>query len=184
MTLFCVGLARVFRFVATAVKSTKFFNSARFLRLARSTKFVKNLAHTGDVGEALRPVISDRIVETSLAITAVYILADVGWEAYKLHKRGYQSDSDEVTAIAQCVVQRTTFQVLASVVIPAAIINTSMKVSTQFFHRVGRFQRWGPSVVGLAIIPLLPLVVDKPVENGVDWLFARFSPWSQPAGRK
>jgi len=30
---------------------------------------------------------------------------------------------------------------------------------------------WGPIGLGLAVVPFLPTLFDKPVENGVEWIF-------------
>ena len=50
------------------------------------------LAFTSDFGEALRPVVSARIVTGTYAVSIGYCCADVGWEAYKLQQRGYISE--------------------------------------------------------------------------------------------
>jgi hypothetical protein len=62
------------------------------------------LAFTSDLGEALRPVVSVRLVNASYAVALGYCVADVGWEAYNLRKRGYLTENDEPMTIMQCIV--------------------------------------------------------------------------------
>ena len=38
--------------------------------------------------------------------------------------------------------------------------------------------RWGPSVAGLSVIPLLPMYLDEVVEHGVEWAFSHYGPWA------
>lgn len=131
--------------------------SAGFARLFRY------LAFTSDFGEALRPVVSKTIVNSSYAVAIGYCFADVGWEAYKLKQRGYVTEKNEPMTMTQCIVERSAFQAVASMIVPTVIIHTSVDMAKKVTAKIGRFQRWGPSVVGLAIIPLLPLYLDHPV---------------------
>ena len=41
---------------------------------------------------------------------------------------------------------------------------------------VGRFQRWGPTIAGLSLLPLLPYMFDHPAEHLIDKGFANFWP--------
>jgi fission process protein 1 len=141
------------------------------------------LAFTSDFGEALRPVLSARIVTGTYAIAIGYCFADVGWEAYKLKERNYMTAAHEhhpprPMSMTQLVVERSVFQAVASVAVPFAIIHTAVGTSKKFFDRMGRFTKWGPSVVGLAVIPLLPMYFDEPIEHGLELSFAKWGPWS------
>ena len=44
--------------------------------------------------------------------------------------------------------------------------------------------RWGPSVAGLSVIPLLPMYLDEVVENGVEWCFKHYGPWASGSQTK
>jgi fission process protein 1 len=79
------------------------------------------------------------------------------------------------------VVERSTFQLVASLVIPAVVIHSSVDFAKHFTKRIGRFQKWGPSIFGLAIIPLLPVFLDEPAEQAIEWGFKRFGPWATSA---
>ena len=126
-------------------------------------RLFRYLAFTSDFGEALRPVVSRTIVNSSYAVAIGYCFADVGWDAYKLRRRGYVTEKNEPMSMTQCVVERATFQAVASMIIPTAVIHTSVDVARKVATKYGRYQKWGPSLVGLSIIPLLPLYLDHPV---------------------
>lgn len=128
--------------------------------LARMFRY---LAFTSDFGEALRPVVSKTLVNSSYAVAIGYCFADVGWDAYKLRRRGYLTEKNEPMSMTQCVVERATFQAVASMIIPTLVIHTSVDIARKVTTRLGRYQKWGPSLVGLSIIPLLPMYLDHPV---------------------
>jgi mitochondrial fission process protein 1 len=141
------------------------------------------LAFTSDFGEALRPVVSARLVSGSYAVAFGYCFVDVGYEAYKHVKRGYVTEKLEPQPLTQVVVERAAFQALASLALPAFLIHSTVSVAKKVCARIGRFQRWGPSIAGLAFIPLLPLYLDEPVEHAIEWSFHRYGPWSHGADK-
>jgi len=61
-------------------------------------------------------------------------------------------------------------QSLASIGLPMVLIHTVVHQAANVFHKWGKYQRWGPSICGLALIPLLPLI-DEPVEELIDHAF-------------
>jgi hypothetical protein len=75
------------------------------------TRAFRYLAFTSDFGEALRPVISARLVNASYAVAGGYCVADVAWEAYKLKQRNYRTESGQPMSMPQLVVERSSFQV-------------------------------------------------------------------------
>ena len=56
-----------------------------------------------------------------------------------------------------------------AVALPAVTIHTTVRLAQPVFRRLGRFTRFGPSVAGLAVVPLLPLLWDRPVELALHW---------------
>jgi hypothetical protein len=42
--------------------------------------------------------------------------------------------------------------------LPAATIHSVVHVLQMFTRRIGRFQRWGPTMGGLAVVPFLPFM--------------------------
>jgi fission process protein 1 len=81
--------------------------------------------------------------------------------------------------MSQCIVERSVFQAIASMAVPTLIIHTSVSAAKNIFRKMNRFQRWGPSLVGLSIIPLLPMYLDHPVEEGLEYVFERYGPWAK-----
>ena len=154
------------RYLAYAQRITRVF--------ATSSRY---LAFSSDVGEAFRPVVPPKVVTFSYALTWGYVFGDIGYStfnAYKLHP-------DNLAFVKDRASRATTFQLLGSVALPFMVIHTAVKQSTKVFDKYTpnlRFCRaWGPSAVGLALIPLLPSLVDHPVEKAVDYLFDKYNPF-------
>ena len=139
------------------------------------------LAFSSDVGEAFRPVVSPRMVTFSYALTWGYVFSDVAYNAYmarKLHPGNVAFLQDRTARAA-------SFQLIGSVALPFIIIHSGVKYSSKIFDQVAPkirlLRAWGPSAVGLAIIPLLPTFVDHPVEQAVDYAFKRWNPFNLDA---
>ena len=124
----------------------------------------------------MRPV----VVNASYGVAIGYCFADVGWEAYKLHKRGYINEhTKKPLSMSQLIVERSTFQAIASVIVPFLVIHTTVDTVKKVTKKYGRFQKWGPTIAGLSIIPFLPLCLDEPVERALEYSFERFGPWAE-----
>ncbi len=69
--------------------------------------------------------------------------------------------------------QRAIFQSVASMGLPAFTIHSVVRYSGQAVKNVKNdmIRRWGPIGLGLAVVPFLPTLFDKPVENAVEWAF-------------
>ena len=69
--------------------------------------------------------------------------------------------------------QRAIFQSLASMGLPAFTIHSVVRYSGRALKDTKNkvIRTWGPIGLGLAIVPLLPTMFDKPVENAVEWVF-------------
>jgi fission process protein 1 len=162
---------------------------------------LRYLAFASDFGEALRPVVAARIVNGSYAVAIGYCLADVAWEGYKHQRRGNITEKGHSATLTQILVERATFQAVASMALPTVIIHSSVDFAKHYCKRIGRFQKWGPSIVGLSIIPLLPMYLDEPVEHALgkiyfdciichnpfrllEWAFENYGPWASPKPHK
>ena len=167
-----------FKTIQKTFKTTD--SSARYAAYsARAARLFRYLAFSSDFGEALRPVISPTVVKASYGVAGAYCVADVAWEAHKCKERGYKSEHGLPMTMTQCIVERSTFQALASVAIPFMLIHTSVDMTTKICKRIGKFQKWGPSIVGLLAIPILPMYLDEPVEKAVETFFHKYGPWSK-----
>lgn len=71
------------------------------------------------------------------------------------------------------MLQRGIFQSLASMGLPAFTIHSVVRYSGRALKDVKNktIRTWGPIGLGLAIVPFLPTLFDKPVENAVEWTF-------------
>ncbi|RCH92820.1 hypothetical protein CU097_010416 [Rhizopus azygosporus] len=126
------------------------------------------LAYTSDVGEAFRPIAHPAIVTAAYGISWAYLGLDVGYEGYKAHHAG-----EDNAAIATTVVKRGVFQSLASMAFPMLTIHSVVKYSAYGFKNVKspKIKAWGPTVLGLGVIPFLPFIFDEPIEHIVDKVF-------------
>ena len=148
-------------------------------RIARvmgtSTRY---LAFSSDVGEAFRPVVAPKLVTFSYALTWGYVFGDIGYStynAYKLHPGNHEFIKDRAS-------RATCFQLIGSVGLPFVIIHTGVKQSSRLIDKIAPnlklVRAWGPTAIGLAIIPFLPAFVDHPVEQAVDYVFDKYNPFN------
>jgi fission process protein 1 len=144
--------------------------------LARFRTLVRYLAYTSDVGEAFRPIAHPRVVTAAYGISWTYVVYDVSKEGYEVS----QKTSDKML-VTRAVAERAIFQSVASMLLPAITIHTTVDVFKHVFKRAGRFQKWGPTVAGLAVLPFLPYMFDYPVEHGLNWAFNKFWPVPESA---
>lgn len=146
------------------------FLVARFTKTASAG--VRYLAFTSDVGEAFRPVVPVALVNLTYAIAIGYCIVDVAYV-------GYQESKKKEPQVTRTVAERTAFQALASVILPFLIIHTQVHIFHKLLHaRGGALAKFGPTVAGLALIPLLPKICDEPVEHAVASAFD--SAWPVP----
>ncbi|KAI9474885.1 mitochondrial 18 KDa protein-domain-containing protein [Zychaea mexicana] len=127
------------------------------------------LAYTSDVGEAFRPIVSPLVVKAAYGISWAYLGLDVSYEGYK----AVQAGKDNAT-VATMVVKRGVFQSLASMAFPMLTIHSLVKYSAKtIFANVknAKVKGWGPTFMGLGILPFLPYMFDHPVETAVDKIF-------------
>ncbi|KIY00617.1 uncharacterized protein Z520_03280 [Fonsecaea multimorphosa CBS 102226] len=122
-----------------------------------------------------------------------------GWKAYKRNQRllhpqgGEESDGKpkepmgkvdamsaqqpvHIPAIEDyraVMAQRAVFQSLASMGLPAFTIHSVVKYSGKALKSASNqtIRTWGPIGLGLAVVPALPYLFDKPVEEAVEWTF-------------
>ncbi|KAI4211779.1 MAG: hypothetical protein LQ351_005419 [Letrouitia transgressa] len=69
--------------------------------------------------------------------------------------------------------QRAVFQSIASMGLPAFTIHSIVRYSGKALKNAKnpKIRTWGPIGLGLAAVPFLPFVFDKPVEEAVEWSF-------------
>jgi len=135
------------------------------------------IAYTSDVGEAFRPVVSPHLVTAAYGISWIYLIGDVSYESYKAHKLGPSpleaANFSESTRVGMVAVKRGVFQSIASMALPAFTIHSVVKQATKGFANVKspKVKAWGPTLTGLAVVPVLPYLFDHPVERVTDAAF-------------
>jgi len=134
------------------------------------------VAYSSDVGESVRPVVPPSVVRFCYGITWAYVAVDVGFNGFE-----EQSKGSPPTKVARTVVHTTAFQVIASVLVPSLIIHQAVHMAQQGCQRLppGNVAKWLPSLVGLALIPLMPYI-DHPVEHVIDVGFEKAWPKEGP----
>jgi fission process protein 1 len=180
--------------IDSPIRYTAYANRLRTILLA-SHRYV---AYTSDVGESFRPVAHPKLVTFCYGISWAYLLGDVGYETWKayLHQEGkYKPGLKpwQPTPLANPVaamvyddydwkvvgLKRAVFQSIASMGLPAFTIHSTVRYSSLLFKNSSNkmLKSYGPVSLGLGIVPFLPYIFDKPVEEGVDWIFAQvFNP--------
>ncbi|KAI0347472.1 hypothetical protein BDW22DRAFT_1351917 [Trametopsis cervina] len=135
------------------------------------------IAYTSDVGEAFRPVVPPALVSAAYGISWLYLGGDVGYESYKAYRRGptplEAANFSEPTRVGMVAVKRAVFQSVASMALPAFTIHTAVRQAKRAFTNAQNktLRMWGPTATGLAIVPILPYLFDKPVEHVTDTAF-------------
>jgi fission process protein 1 len=173
--------------------------AARFRTILLSAH--RYVAYTSDIGESFRPVAHPRLVRAAYGISWAYILGDVSYEGYKAywHNQRITNPTVELSDHAKRItgmsdvpsgtiapgtvapledyrvvmLQRGIFQSLASMGLPAFTIHSVVRYSGRALKDVKNktVRTWGPIGLGLAVVPFLPTLFDKPVENAVEFVF-------------
>lgn len=136
---------------------------------------MRYIAYSSDIGESMRPVLSPQLVNMSYGVAIAYVLADTGIEVRRKHHIGYDSD-----VLIGTAAHRLVFHAAVSLALPAVIIHTAVHQSHKWldrpmFEAMPRVHRYGPTAVGLAIIPFLP-ILDHPAEHILEIAFDRAWP--------
>ncbi|KAF9575324.1 hypothetical protein BGW38_008238 [Lunasporangiospora selenospora] len=150
--------------VETPARYLAYLGRYRNLFIASS----RYLAYSSDVGEAFRPVTSKVFVNSMYGVSFAYVGFDVVYEGYKAKMAG----ADDAV-VRNTVIKRTVFQGLASLVLPAVTIHTVVHQSAKLFKSSANatLKRWGPTAIGLMVVPALPYMFDHPIETVVDRVF-------------
>lgn len=150
--------------------------AARAAKVAAKTAKanIRYVAYSSDIGESARPVVPGWAVNGAYAVAIGYVACDVGYHGYLVKQRG----NDDM-CVARQTIQHAVFQGIASLAIPTIIIHTAVHQSQKILKGMPkaspRLVMYGPSAVGLALIPFMPLF-DPPVEHACEWAFDKAWP--------
>lgn len=120
------------------------------------------LGYANELGESFRPVLP-RLVVPSYMVAGAYVCADTLHKTRRAVDQGCSAQQTAAIALDTLV-----WQTFASVLIPGLLINRMVRVASMSAARLRLppvAQRWGPTLVGLAIIPALVQPVDFWVHN-------------------
>lgn len=99
-----------------------------------------DFSKTSDIGEAFRPVVHPTLVTAAYGVSWLYLSGDVAYETFKAHRRGptplEASTYSEPTRLALTAVQRSLFQSVASMALPAFTIHSLVRQATKAFKGV------------------------------------------------
>ncbi|CAD6565440.1 MAG: hypothetical protein TREMPRED_001283 [Tremellales sp. Tagirdzhanova-0007] len=134
-------------------------------------------AYTSDIGEAFRPIVPPYLVTAAYGISWAYLIGDVSFTTYKSSQLGPSpleaANMSEPTRLGLVAVKRSVFQGLASMALPAYTIHTAVRQAGRQFAKSSNMtmKRWGPTIVGIGLVPALPYLFDHPVEYATDLVF-------------
>jgi fission process protein 1 len=180
------------------VRYAAYANRLRTILMA-SHRYV---AYTSDIGESFRPAVHPWWVKACYGISWTYVLGDVSYEAWKakLRQEGRYIPNlkpwDPLPAVnlnAKAAAEneldwrlvglkRGLFQSIASMGLPAFTIHSTVKYATKYADKNIKnavVKQWGPIALGLAIVPALPYLFDKPVEHVMDYAFDEIHKYTQ-----
>lgn len=155
---------------------------------------LRYLGYANELGEAFRHFLTPSLYRATYVIAAGYVLADSvdkGWRAYQTWANERAARNDPLSPefrqegggeggsrlpIVVAVADTLIWQSLASVLLPGLAINRAVWASDLGLGSLPRrlsalppLRRWGPTVVGLSLIPLIV----HPIDEGVTWLMER-----------
>ncbi|KAK4891217.1 hypothetical protein LTR27_010154 [Elasticomyces elasticus] len=157
--------------------------ASRFRTILLSAQ--RYVAYTSDIGESFRPIAHPNMVRAAYGVSWAYLVGDVSYEGYKAYERNQAAlhptaPESQVTGRvapidhwAAVMAERAVFQSVASMGLPAFTIHSIVRYSGRALKNAKntRIRTWGPIGLGLAAVPALPFMFDKPVEVATEWLF-------------
>ena len=169
----------------SSVRYAAYANRVRTIMMSAQ----RYVAYTSDIGESFRPIAHPYLIRGAYAVSWAYLIGDTAHEGYKAYLRNQKilhPEADPTTGALAVpgrvpaiddyrarMAERAVFQSIASMGLPAFTIHSIVRYSGQAFKNVKntRVRTWGPVGLGLAAVPALPFLFDKPVEVATEWVF-------------
>lgn len=129
---------------------------------------LRYLGYANEVGESFRPILP-RFVVPSYLVSFGY----VGMDTLDKTRKELEINNGRYDLAANKAFDTMLWQTLASVIIPGFTINRVVKGVKYGIRKSGAgsvpaLARWGPTAVGLAIIPFIVHPIDELVHNIMD----------------
>lgn len=148
---------------------------------------LRYLGYANELGEAFKRFLPNRLYKLSYVVAAGYVVADSvdkGWRAYQTWRAEQQAKDDPLSSdfkkeanspmpIITAVADTLLWQSFASVIAPGLAINRAVWATELVLDTIprmpGPLRRWGPTVMGLSLIPLIV----HPIDHTVTWVMER-----------
>ena len=145
--------------------------------------------YANEVGESFRLITPPWFVRATYGVAFAYVLGDTTFSFWSAGQQQRQQQQQEGPSLfkkqSRAAAETFLWQMLASVTIPGATINLTVKAASFLVGKAKNVSpavvRWGPVGVGLAAIPLIIHPIDhlvdsfmasKPVKSALDATFA------------
>jgi fission process protein 1 len=131
---------------------------------------LRYLGYSNEIGEAFRPIIPLRIVAYSYIIEFSYFISDTIHKGHKAYQ-DYKHHDDVIRHISKASFYTVIWQCFASVVLPAFTINRIVKLIgyiSKHFTKNQLMIKYSPTIIGLIVIPILPIVLDPIVDKAME----------------
>ena len=128
---------------------------------------LRYVGYSNEIGEAFRPIVPRFIVNYSYVIEFGYFIGDIfhkGHKAYHINKH----DDNVYLKVSKAGAYTIVWQFFASALIPALAINRIVWMMGKLTNRYSKninVKKYIPTMIGLIVIPVMPLVLDPFVDK-------------------
>ena len=141
------------------------------------------IAFVSEVGESIRPLqgVLTWHVNLFYLVSWMYVITDT-----TVHAVDEANVQGRRRQVARVLIFMSIFHSIATMLIPAVAIHEAVHFAMAFLKRVAaspRMQVWVPTMVGLSLIPAMP-IVDEPLHHALQAIFDRLWPEAQAATAK
>jgi fission process protein 1 len=133
---------------------------------------LRYLGYSNEIGEALRNVVSKKVVYASYFVEIVYFFADV---SHKIYLSWIHPDNKEknqtMSRIFNNSAHTIAWQFFASVTIPPFLVNRIVKLAKVIaMRRTSDLKKvkWIATGCGLMTMPIMPYLIDPVVDDFLD----------------
>ena len=136
------------------------------------------IAFVSEVGESIRPLqgVLTWHVNLFYLVSWLYVITDT-----TVHAVDEANVQGRRRQVARVVLFMSIFHSIATMLIPAVAIHEAVHFAMALLKRLAaspRIQLWVPTMVGLSLIPAMP-IVDEPLHGALKLLFDRLWPEAQ-----
>jgi fission process protein 1 len=137
---------------------------------------LRYVGYSNEIGEAFRPIIPLRIVAYSYLIEFAYFISDTIHKGHIAY-HDYKHQDNVLTHISKASAYTMVWQCFASVLLPAFTINRVVKLMgyiSKNYMKNNILIKYSPTIIGLTVIPILPLVLDPIVDQAMNKITGKY----------